>query len=363
MFIKGINLGGWLVLEKWIAGKMFQGTTADDEWGLYEQLSYDEVSRRLTEHWDTFIQEADIQKIKETGCSLIRLPVPYTLFGDVEGRIGCVEYVDRLFQWAEKYEVQVLLDLHTVPGSQNGLDNGGVIGLCTWHLHQENVDYTFEILKKLAHRYSGSKALFGIELLNEPVDEKMFKGMTGGLDSKYQGRVKQSEPIDTDFLVSFYKEAYEMLDPILNENQKIIIHDGFRLSEWSKYLPKDEYPRLWIDTHMYLNFARYHLKNNSFKSYIDYIFSNFEKEIEEAEKYHPIIVGEWTIAHRADGIAELSEECRANYLCGTANLQMMVFGKAHGWIYFNYKVEDLTRKNWDFQYVVQHRLLTLDFPK
>lgn len=359
MFIKGVNLGGWLVLEKWIAGDMFLGTTAKDEHELYEQLSYEEISQRLQKHWDTFIQEKDILAIKQAGCTLMRLPVPYTLFGDVKGRIGCIEYVDTVFKWAEKYGVQILLDLHTVPGGQNALDNSGIMGLCTWHLKEENIRITLDVLEKLAQRYRNSQELFGIELLNEPVDEKMFKGIADGIEPEYKERILKSKPIDTEFLVSFYQEAYELLSPILKSDQKIVIHDGFRLGEWSLYFPKRNYPKLWIDTHMYLNFARYSLKDQSCKSYVDYIFDCFEKEIEEAEKYHPVIVGEWTLAHRAKEMPEMSKENRANYLCGTGCLQMMAFGKAHGWIYFNFRVEDETRKNWDFQYVVKNDLLPM----
>ncbi len=382
MFIKGVNLGGWLVLEKWIAGDMFLGTTAKDEHELYEQLSYEEISQRLQKHWDTFIQEKDILAIKQAGCTLMRLPVPYTLFGDVKGRIGCIEYVDTVFKWAEKYGVQILLDLHTVPGGQNALDNSGIMGLCTWHLKEENIritldvleklaqryrnsqelfgiellnepvdekmfkgiadgiepeykerilkskpieigciEYvdtvfkwaekygvqilldlhtvpggqnaldnsgimglctwhlkeeniriTLDVLEKLAQRYRNSQELFGIELLNEPVDEKMFKGIADGIEPEYKERILKSKPIDTEFLVSFYQEAYELLSPILKSDQKIVIHDGFRLGEWSLYFPKRNYPKLWIDTHMYLNFARYSLKDQSCKSYVDYIF-------------------------------------------------------------------------------------------
>ena len=33
-YIKGVNLGNWLVLEKWMNPALFDGTTADDEYYL-----------------------------------------------------------------------------------------------------------------------------------------------------------------------------------------------------------------------------------------------------------------------------------------------------------------------------------------
>lgn len=174
MKIKGVNLGGWLVLEKWIAPDVFQGTDANDENDLYEALTKDEITGRLDYHRANFIQEKDFKWIADSGCNLVRLPVPYSIFGDVGDRIGCVEYVDQSFDWADKYGLKIMLDLHTVPGSQNGLDNGGVCGLCTWHLKPEYVHKTLDVLQELAKRYGMNNALFGVEVLNEPIDEKTF---------------------------------------------------------------------------------------------------------------------------------------------------------------------------------------------
>lgn len=39
MKVKGVNLGNWLVLEKWMSPSLFDGTTAEDEYYLPTQLS------------------------------------------------------------------------------------------------------------------------------------------------------------------------------------------------------------------------------------------------------------------------------------------------------------------------------------
>ena len=36
--IRGVNLGNWLVLEKWMEPELFRGTTAEDETELCIQL-------------------------------------------------------------------------------------------------------------------------------------------------------------------------------------------------------------------------------------------------------------------------------------------------------------------------------------
>ena len=46
--------------------------------------------------------------------------------------VGCLEYLDLAFDWAETHKIKILIDLHTVPDSQNGFDNGGPCGVCKY---------------------------------------------------------------------------------------------------------------------------------------------------------------------------------------------------------------------------------------
>lgn len=350
--IRGVNLGGWLVLEKWICDDVFNETPAQDDNELRKCLSNEELERRLKKHSDTFITEKDIEKIASWGLNLLRLPIPHTLFGDKDHN-SCIEYIDKLFAWAKKYNLQVLLDLHTVPGGQNGLDNSGVTGLCTWHMDPTNVEWTIDLLEKIAVKYCPYENLYGIELLNEPTSERRFNNLKRRIDQKYKSQIEKSDYIPTDFLVDFYTRCYKRLQPYLNDDQKIIIHDGFRLDEWNDYLPKEEFPKLVIDTHMYLNFIFAELVENKSKYYIEFLLNRFLKQLEETSKYHPIIVGEWTLAHHQGDREDMSDNMYQNYMIAIAALQKMAFETSAGWIYFNYKVNDQTRKNWDLGYVIE----------
>ncbi len=46
-----------------------------------------------------------------------------------------------------------MIDLHTVPESQNGFDNGGLTGVCKWAQNTDLVEYTLNVLERLARRY------------------------------------------------------------------------------------------------------------------------------------------------------------------------------------------------------------------
>ena len=67
--------------------------------------------------------------------------------------------------WAERTGLKILIDLHTVPGSQNGFDNGGLTGVVRWHHSPRAVAYALNVLACLARRYRDRAALFGIEVL------------------------------------------------------------------------------------------------------------------------------------------------------------------------------------------------------
>lgn len=131
--INGVNLGNWLVLEKWMKPGIFAASGEADEIWLHRATESAELEALLTRHRDTYITEADFRNIAAHGCNLVRIPVPYFIFGDVSGHPGCIEYLDRAFDWAERTGLKILIDLHTVPGSQNGFDNGGLTGVVRWH--------------------------------------------------------------------------------------------------------------------------------------------------------------------------------------------------------------------------------------
>ena len=81
MKVKGVNLGNWLVLEKWMSPALFAGTTAEDEYYLPRQLSKEVYEARIKIHRSEYITERDFVTIKSMGMEAVRIPVPYFIFG------------------------------------------------------------------------------------------------------------------------------------------------------------------------------------------------------------------------------------------------------------------------------------------
>ena len=233
--IKGVNLGNWLVLEKWMLPELFEGTGAEDEVWLNRKMNPAELKEKMKEHRDTFITEQDFAFIKEQGIWLLRIPVPYFIFGDRPPFNGCVEYLDKAFDWAEKYGLQILIDLHTVPGSQNGYDNGGLTGVCKWCKNPEEVEFALTVLERLAKRYGQRQGLYGIEVLNEPISFLVYATAPSTGKAVDKEEAKGSGYVPLPFLENFYRNAYRRLRKILPENKTIVFHDGFRLRHWGKF--------------------------------------------------------------------------------------------------------------------------------
>jgi Cellulase (glycosyl hydrolase family 5) len=135
--IRGVNLGGWLVLEPWITPSLFyqflgkgENTTAFDMYTFCEVLGPVEANKQLRRHWDAWVTEDILDELHQSGAGInsLRLPigdfqfVPYGAYAD-----GCVDgsldYITQLLDWALERGISVLLDVHTMKDSQNGFDN------------------------------------------------------------------------------------------------------------------------------------------------------------------------------------------------------------------------------------------------
>ena len=358
MNIKGVNLGNWLVLEKWMSPALFEGTTAEDEYYLPTQLSPEVYEARIKIHRSEYITERDFVTIKRMGMESVRIPVPYFIFGDRKPFIGCIEELDKAFNWAEKYGLTILIDLHSVPLSQNGFDNGGISGVCKWAQNPDEVEFTLGVLERLAKRYGNRKGLFGIQPLNEPVTENMWETMD--VQNRYTPAdpelAKGSAPITMDFLRQFYLEAYDRISEYMPKDKYVVIHDGFELMAWKDFMQEEKYSNVILDTHQYLMVAEARGCSQTVEGYLKYIKEELQPQITEMEKYFPVICGEWclfnslacgcdtkggqSVLNGVEGSRQesLSPEEKKEIYETLAKAQLELWEKGSGYFYWSYKL-------------------------
>lgn len=376
--------------------ELFEGTGAEDEVWLNRKMNPAELKEKMKEHRDTFITEQDFAFIKEQGIWLLRIPVPYFIFGDRPPFNGCVEYLDKAFDWAEKYGLQILIDLHTVPGSQNGYDNGGLTGVCKWCKNPEEVEFALTVLERLAKRYGQREGLYGIEVLNEPISFLVYATAPSTGKAVDKEEAKGSGYVPLPFLENFYRNAYRRLRKILPENKTIVFHDGFRLRHWGKFFHKEHMKNVVLDTHIYIfameSFVPIHMP----WVYQIYIKSQ-QRLIERIQRDVPVVVGEWCICNKyaekavsqakseetaakekqekttsevklAEDISDKSakvieqDELRKKRYLEIAAMQLQAWESGAGWIYWSYQfkpnrkepLDEKWKESWDFSRCVEN---------
>ncbi|KAI9998394.1 hypothetical protein PInf_002781 [Phytophthora infestans] len=289
--VRGVNLGGWLVLEPYITPSLFYQflstqehygdrapeKTAMDTYTFCTALGGEEANRQLRIHWATWVTEEDMKELAEAGVNSVRVPSPYIGCTD-----GAVKELDRVIELAFKYNIEVLLDIHGLIGSQNGFDNSGMaagikwtsigstqpIGTTTFEhwplraagwagdfnlstnsynsLNYENLNHSLHTVTTLVDRYAEHPAIIGVEPVNEPWE---------------------LTPID--MLKDYYWRSYKRVKARA-PHWKFVLHDSFRFGAWNNPGTKADF------------FA------NACQQ--KYTIADMENE------RMPVIVGEWSLA-------------------------------------------------------------------
>lgn len=358
--VKGVNLGNWLVLERWMNPALFDGTDADDEYYLPRCLSPEVYETRIRIHRSEYITERDFVTIASWGFDTVRIPIPYFVFGDRKPFIGCIEELDHAFNWAEKYGLRILLDLHTVPDSQNGFDNGGLSGVVKWAQEPEEVEFALSVVERLAERYGKRKSLWGIEPLNEPLTVDAWDSFN--VEKRYPARdpemAKGSAPITWAFLEKYYRDAYARIRKHMGTDKVVLFHDGFNLKRWKPFFADPALQGVALDTHQYLMMAEMAGCPQNVQGYLDFIQNHYAKDMEEVQQYVDVVCGEWCLFNslatgtdthggqsvlngdeKGSGASEVfnPEEKREIYQ-PLAKASVEAWNKGSGFFYWNYKL-------------------------
>ena len=335
---RGVNLGGWLVLEKWMTPTVFAGLAAGDETAWCVELGR-AAQPRLSAHWRDFITRDDFGWLADRGIDAVRIPVGHWVLGApypyhrnygastapfVEGGI---DVLDRALDWAAHHGLRAMIDLHAAPGCQNGFDNGGMQGVCEWHTREEYVAHSVDVLERLATRYRGHGALHSIEVLNEPRWD-----------------------VPTEFLQSFYARAYRAIRAHCPAEQvAVVFHDGFRVPrEFADLADPTEFRNVAFDIHRYQCFdpadVALDVVGHVEKARV---FWKEEALAMRRELAVPTIVGEWSLGLDPSTTSSMSESELTRALRRYAQAQLDAFENHAGWFFWSYRTE--TTPAWCFR--------------
>lgn len=135
---RGVNLGGWLSVEPFITPSLFNYQASlgiIDEWTLCRHLGA-AAGKTLEAHYASFVTEATFAAVAAAGLDHVRIPFSYWAVqvydGDPYVFRTSWRYLLRGIEWARKHGLRVKLDVHALPGSQNGWNHSGRWGRVGW---------------------------------------------------------------------------------------------------------------------------------------------------------------------------------------------------------------------------------------
>lgn len=376
--VHGVNIGGWLVLEPYITPSLFEMfDVADcdkpvDEYHFTQTLGKTQAEKVLQNHWSTFYTEEDFESMASAGLNFVRIPIGYWAFALLDNDPyvqGQVEYLNQALSWCAKHNLKAWIDLHGVPGSQNGFDNSGLRDSLEWQSCYGYVDFTLNVIKQISETYSTDEykdVVIGIELVNEP-------NLSG---------------LSLDGLKEYYTNGYNIVRE--SGDVPVIIHDGFRQLDntWEDFLNTQLDPNVWdviMDHHHYQVFSVGELE----RSLDDKIAYACKLGTLESQEYHIPLIGEWSAAltdcakwlngvnrgARYDATYENSspigscnqiyegdmsyfqnEQVRQNYRrFMEAQMDAYQFAKISGWVFWCWKTESAVE--WDFTKLLELNII------
>lgn len=253
--IYGVNLGGWLNTEPFIAPALYQKYSSNptppvDEWTLSQAMTADKSSSgglsQLEEHYKTFITEKDFADIAGAGLNWVRIPLPYWAIEvrDNEPFLAgkAWQYFLKAIEWARKYGIRINLDFHALPGSQNGWNHSGRLG-------------TINVLNGVMGFANAERSLTYIKIIAEFISQPQYSNVVAmfGITNEPQASV-----MGMDVLQAYYLQAYNIVRAASGIGQgngpMISYHDGFQpLTMWANFLSNAD--RISMDTHPYFAFS------------------------------------------------------------------------------------------------------------
>ncbi|HRZ39968.1 MAG TPA: glycoside hydrolase family 5 protein [Candidatus Omnitrophota bacterium] len=168
--LKGVNLGGWLMMEGYIMGaRNIAVRNFKKDFALrLGKKALEDLERSFCQR---FIQRSDFERIKALGFNCIRLPFHYGLIEAAPFKMDPdgVAHIDRALRWAKDCGLKVLLDMHAAPGSQNHDWHSDSLGKAGFWNSAQGQKRACAIWGFLADRYKDHVAVAGYDLLNEAV--------------------------------------------------------------------------------------------------------------------------------------------------------------------------------------------------
>lgn len=347
---QAVNLGSWFVQEGWMESNFMSCATGAKQ-AEFDILSgfgtsaagIGNATAYMERHWDTWITENDFKKLAQIGINTVRIPIGYWSVGPYFTKNSTFEpyadvyanswrYVARAINWAAKYDIGVLVDLHGAYGSQNGQAHAGLSDGKVGFYTKTNMDLTTKLLVWIAREISDVTNVVGIELLNEPQDKTS--------------------------LWTWYSSTMDaMRNASTNANTvPLYFHDAFNLAKGAAFVAK----RTDFIVQDYHSYFVYTNKDTSMsaKQHTSTITGSFASSMnkQSAIGRRNLIVGEWSCALAPSSLSK-SKSPKKDQTNFCTSQEDVYRNAAGGWTFWSYQMENCNNNGgWCFQQAIKDYL-------
>ncbi len=243
--LKGVNLGGWLLMEGYLlGGRIIAETTFKKD--FKKHLGAKALEEFETLFRNNFIQKKDFQNIAAMGATVVRVPFNYRLIETAPFKYSPqgLRHLKNVFTWAQQYQIKVILDLHAACGAQNydwhGDNTTGRAGL--WE-NERCRQRTYALWQMLAATFKDEPALYAYDVLNEPVLESAPVSI---LCELYQNIITKIRSVDSNTLIylegHLWSQKIDFLKDLVGDKIGVSFHFYHPLNYAMNFTPYLQYP-------------------------------------------------------------------------------------------------------------------------
>jgi len=297
-FLRGVNIGNWLIVEKWMDPTLWSGDFANavDQWTFD---STPNAAAALQQHWSTWFTASDVKTLSSYGINALRIPIGYWAYDNKDTPFiqGADHYLELAIQWARELNMKVWVDLHGSPGSQNGQDHSGRKGKMLWQ-QADNLNRSTAVLVTMAKKYGSAMyadVVVGIEIVNEPAASGNVSFATS-----------QQWALD----------AYHAMKAVTtNPNLVIVTHDSFQgTTTFTPLAKKLDAKDFGVDAHQYQLYTD--ADNTLTQAQHIAKACGWAKDLQTTKAAMPVYIGEWSaltnVCVNPDGSTTAGTSCSAS---------------------------------------------------
>jgi len=176
--LKGLNLGGWLVMEGWMCPLDSSGnlpdtysaiTNLDHRFGVATEQS---LIHAYQTNWITL---NDLNNLTDAGYNCVRMPVWWGNFYSITNttssgwRSDAFTVLDWLVSNCAVRGIYVVIDMHGVIGGQSTSGDTGWQNQNQYWTNSLDQSQTADMWKQIATHYNSNSTVAGYDLINEPM--------------------------------------------------------------------------------------------------------------------------------------------------------------------------------------------------